>query len=169
MLYCDARKNARRDENGTFVPLSEQNPKTWLHENIDEAESLLQQASEYNQPGRFQLEASIQSAHSIRITGKAPDWKAIAVLYEGLVQITPTIGAWVSRAFALAEAESSSLALQELDALPIKSIQDYQPHFALRAHLLENLGNFDESEIARNRAAGLTPDPSVRAHLLRRR
>src|ERR1043165_8511391 len=41
MLYCEARRPARRSAGGRFVPLSEQDPKDWRMPMIDEAEGEL--------------------------------------------------------------------------------------------------------------------------------
>src|ERR1700724_483848 len=38
MLHCEARRAARRDPDGRYVPLSEQNPKLWALPLIEEAE-----------------------------------------------------------------------------------------------------------------------------------
>jgi len=94
------------------------------------------------------------------------EWETIATLYEGLVQIAPTIGGLVSRASTLAKARDASFALAELDRLPKKTVASYQPYWALRCHLLKELGRSEEAAKARQQAIGLTEDPSVRAYLL---
>src|SRR5207302_3969367 len=38
LLHCEARRPARRDVKGRYVPLSEQNPEQWLSPLIEEAE-----------------------------------------------------------------------------------------------------------------------------------
>src|SRR5579863_3934528 len=38
MLYCEARRDARRDRDGRYVPLSDQDPKLWSLSLIEEAE-----------------------------------------------------------------------------------------------------------------------------------
>src|SRR5438874_11150454 len=62
MLYCEARRAARRDARGRYVPLSEQNPNQWSLPLIEEAEHHLAEAFKHGSVGRFQLEAAIQSA-----------------------------------------------------------------------------------------------------------
>jgi RNA polymerase sigma-70 factor (ECF subfamily) len=67
MLYTDARHGARRCDAGhDYIPLAEQDPRRWDVARIDEAEALLQQAGRAGRLGRFQLEAAVQSAHSVR-------------------------------------------------------------------------------------------------------
>src|SRR5580692_11083713 len=81
MLYADSRRGARRDSSGRYVPLSEQNPALWNEGAILEAENVLRIAGAKLRPGRFQLEAAIQSAHASRRRSGATDWPAIAALY----------------------------------------------------------------------------------------
>jgi predicted RNA polymerase sigma factor len=50
---------------------------------IEEAERSLAAAAERGAPGRFQLEAAIQSAHAQRALTGCTDWEAIALLYAG--------------------------------------------------------------------------------------
>ena len=77
MLYAQARRDARRDADGEYVPLADQDPGRWDAPLIDEAERLLVHASTLPGAGRYQLEAAVQSAHVVRrLTGRA-DWAAI--------------------------------------------------------------------------------------------
>ncbi|MFI5374474.1 MAG: RNA polymerase sigma factor [Candidatus Rokuibacteriota bacterium] len=165
MLHCEARRGARRDPAGGYVPLSEQDATRWSWPTIEEAERILLAASRAGKPGRFQLEAAVQSAHAQRgITGRT-DWAAIVLLYGGLIGIAPTVGATVARAAALAEAEGPERGLAALDAVLADATADYQPFWALRAHLLGRLGRGDEAASAYARAIELAADRAVRAFL----
>src|SRR5262249_11445514 len=104
MLHCEARKSARRDARGAYVPVSGQDVTRWCRAMIDEAEATLSAAAASKRPGRFQLEAAIQSVHARRAVTHHTDWEAIALLYEGLLRLAPTIGARVGHAAALGEA-----------------------------------------------------------------
>ena len=64
MLHCEARRPARRDAGGAYVPLSRQDVARWSRPMMEEAERLLAAAARAEKPGRFQLEAAIQSAHA---------------------------------------------------------------------------------------------------------
>jgi RNA polymerase sigma-70 factor (ECF subfamily) len=66
MLYCEARRPARRSVDGRFVPLSEQDPKDWRMPMVEEAEGELTAAFQMRRPGRYQIEAAIQSVHAER-------------------------------------------------------------------------------------------------------
>ncbi len=72
MLHAEARRGARRNADGDYVPLAEQDPAQWDMRLIDEAEAALGRAGGMDQVGRYQLEAAVQSAHVVRRrTGRA--------------------------------------------------------------------------------------------------
>ena len=169
MLYCEARRAARRDAAGAYVPLGFQDVTRWSQPMIDEAEQILAGAARLKAPGRFQLEAAIQSVHAQRVRTGETDWEAVALLYEGLLRDAPTIGARVAHAAALGEARDAEAGLAALDAMPPAGVATYQPYWALRGHLLSALGRATEAGEAYDRAIGLSEDPAVRAFLLARR
>ena len=168
MLHCEARRGARRDGDGGYVPLTRQDVERWSRSMIDEAERLLAGASKAGRPGRFQLEAAIQSVHAQRAVTGRTDWEAIALLYEGLIRLAPTIGARVGQAAALAEARGADAGLATLADLPSGALETYQPYWALRAHLLSRLGRADQARDAYARAIGLSEDAAVRDFLVGR-
>jgi RNA polymerase sigma-70 factor (ECF subfamily) len=169
MLHCEARRAARRDPDGRYVPLSEQNPKLWSLPLIEEAERHLAEASKYARPGRFQLEAAIHSVHAERARSGRIEWKAIVGFYQQLSHLSPTIGMRTGYAAALAEANEAQRGLAVLDAIDQAAVSAYQPYWAVRAHLLQLLGKHTESQHAYDRAIGLAEDPAIRAFLLQKR
>ena len=164
--HCEARRPARRSASGEYVPMSEQDTRLWNTARLDEAERLLGAAAQLGRPGRFQLEAAVQSAHVERCRGRA-DWAAIALLYEGLVRLAPTFGALVGRAAAVAEAHGPAAGLALLEQLPASAMESYQPYWATRAHLTRRLGREGEARAAFDTALRLTHDPAVRRFLER--
>jgi len=169
MLHCEARRPARRTADGKFVPLSEQDPRSWLTPLIDEAERELLAAARHARLGRFQLEAAIQSVHAERAHSGRTDWKAIARFYDQLVQVAPSLGAAVGRAAAHAEANRAEVGLALLDEIEVEAVTSYQPYWAVRAHLLSELTRTRDAQEAFDRAIGLSEDNAVRAFLLARR
>ena len=166
MLYCESRREARRATDGSYVPLLQQDTSLWSQSAIAEAEKELAQAATFKQLGRFQLEAAIQSIHAQRAIAQKVNWQALALLYEGLIQISPTLGALVSHAAAIAEVQGIEQGLIRLDAIPIESIKNYQPYWALKAYLFKQLGNKSAAKQAYSRAIGLTEDAAIREFLL---
>lgn len=169
MLYCESRRPARRALDGSYVPISEQDTTLWTVSMIEEAERTLTEAARQNRPGRFQLEAALQSAHVERARSGRIDWEAIAVLYEGLIRTAPTVGAFVGRAAAVAEARDAAAGLALLDAIPVESVKTYQPYWAVRAHLLQRMRQSRQALAAFDRAIGLTEDEAIRKFLWRRK
>jgi predicted RNA polymerase sigma factor len=169
MLYCEARRPARRTPEGNYVPMSEQDVSLWSAAMLEEAEQELTTAAAQQRPGRFQLEAALQSAHVEGARRGTTDWSGIAVLYEGLVRESPTAGALVGRAAAIAEAESPAAGIRALDSIDATATKSYQPYWAARAHLLHRAGCVAEAVQAFDRAIGLTEDGATRQFLLRRR
>ena len=165
MLHCEARKPARRDALGRFVPLAEQESSLWRQDLIAEAEARLIRAAAARRIGRFQLEAAIQSMHAQRAVTGGISWTELARLYEGLVRVAPSVGARVGRAAALGEALGAAAGLAALDALQAASIRTYQPFWVLRAHLLGRLDRQDEARDARRIGIGLTEDVALRDYL----
>jgi predicted RNA polymerase sigma factor len=169
MLHCEARRAARRGPDGRFVPLSEQDPEQWSLPLIEEAERHLAEAFRQGRSGRFQLEAAIQSVHAERARSGRIDWAAIAIFYEQLIHIAPTLGTRTGYAAAVGEANGPGVGLAVLDGIDPDDVSAYQPYWAVRAHLLQRLGKASEAVQAFDRAIGLAEDPAVREFLLHRR
>ena len=166
MLHAHARRAARRDAAGEYVPLGWQDTALWDHALIDEAEELLKRASRLAAAGRYQLEAAVQSAHAVRRHGGAVPWPAIVQLYEALQAITNSPVAALNRAVALSHVDGAAAALA---ALPQDArLADYQPFWAARADLLARSGNREAALAAYERAIGLESDAAVRRFLQQR-
>ena len=170
MLHAEARRGARRDVSGEYVPLAEQDPALWNTELIDAAEGLLFRAGTMGRIGRYQLEAAVQSAHVARRKTGHTDWAAIEQLYSALETITGSPVVAINRAIAIAEARGAAAGLEALDALSRDMrLADYQPYWAARAGLLSRAGSRGEAVRAYDRAIGLEADPAVRRFLQKRR
>jgi len=169
MLHCEARRSARRDPYGRYIPLSEQDPRRWSMALIEEAERHLAGAFRHAGSGRFQLEAAIQSVHAERARSGLIEWRAIMRFYQELIRISPTFGTRTGYAAAIAEANGPEAGLAVLDAIEFDAVSGYQPYWAVRAHLLQRLGKISEAWDAYDRAIGLAEDAAVREFLLQRR
>jgi RNA polymerase sigma-70 factor (ECF subfamily) len=168
MLYADSRRAARRDSAGRYVPLSEQNPAFWSEAAIAEAEAVLRIAGAKLRPGRFQLEAAIQSAHASRRRSGATDWPAIAALYDALFALTGSPVVAVNRAVAVANAHGSAAGLRLLESAGAAGRLDgYQSYWAAKADLQARIGDAGAADSYR-RAIGLESDAATRAFLLGR-
>ena len=170
MLYAEARRRARRNDAGEFVPLAEQDIALWDCARIEEAESALLRASEIGLIGRYQLEAAIQSAHISRRRDGIENGRAIVKLYDALFALTGSPVAAINRAVAIAGIDGAGAALAALDAVGADPrVVDYQPYWAARAEMLARTGAQQPAADAYEIAIGLERDPSVRQHLERKR
>ncbi|TMH03495.1 MAG: RNA polymerase subunit sigma-70 [Betaproteobacteria bacterium] len=170
MLHAHARRDARRNAAGDYVPLAEQDPARWDAAMIDEAEALLSSANRCaGAPGRYQLEAAVQSAHAVRRRTGRSDWAAIEGLYDALCALSDSPVAALNRAVALAQTRGAAAGLAALDAAASDArLADYQPYWAARAELLARSGAVDAAMQAYQRAIGLESDAAVRRFLQQR-
>jgi len=169
MLHVEARRPARRNPRGEYVPLAEQDTTLWHAGMIRVAEALLLRASRANAIGRYQLEAALQSAHvHRRRTGEA-NWAAIVEIYDALLALSDSPVVAINRALAVAEVHSAAEGLRSLEQLDAdKRLTEYQPYWAARADLLARTGARTEARAAYEIAIGLERDPAVRRFLQRR-
>jgi len=166
MLYAEARRSARRTDDGAFVPLEAQDVARWDRAALARAELLLREASATGPSGRYQIEAAIQSAHVARRLSGAATWPAIVALYDHLLALTGSPVVALNRAVALAETDGPMSALDALDPLAAdERLAGYQPYWAARGDLLARAGRMGEAREALTRALGLADDPAVRTYL----
>jgi predicted RNA polymerase sigma factor len=169
MLHAEARRKARRNADGEYVPLAEQDISAWDSDKIAEAEELLLRASKFGVPGRYQLEAALQSAHVHRCRTGVSNWAEIVSFYDVLFALTGSPVVAVNRVLAVAETDGPQVALAELDRVAADSrLAEYQPYWAVRAELLSKLKKGIEAREAYQVAIGLERDPAVRRFLQRR-
>ena len=166
MLYAEARRAARRDSAGAYVPLERQDTSLWDDSQIALAERLLHDANAGGPTGRYQLEAAIQSAHVARRLSRIDNWAVVVQLYDLLLTLTRSPVVVLNRAVALAEAEGPTSGLEAMAPLAAdRRMQSYQPYWAARGHLLARAdGRVDAAEAFRV-AIGLTTDDAVTAYL----
>jgi RNA polymerase sigma-70 factor (ECF subfamily) len=166
LLGCEARRGSRLDDAGEFVPLDRQDAQRWDAPLIAAANRRLNEAAALAEPGPYQIEAAIQSAHNHRATGGATPWGDIVVLYERLLALAPTVGARIGHAMALSRASGTPRqALSLLDAIDARAVGDHQPWWAARAQLLALADEPEAAAGAYRRALALTRESALRRHL----
>lgn len=162
MLYCHARRAARRDAAGDFVPLEDQDVTLWDRAMLLEAEASLTHAASYARMGRYQCEAAIQSVHCQRLVTGSTNYAALRLLYKLLLTHYPSIGAAIGYAAVLVRVGEAATALELLDGLLPDRIASHQPYWVVRAHVLRALSRAAESEAVLEMAVGLSEDAAVR-------
>jgi predicted RNA polymerase sigma factor len=169
-LVClsEARRPARRTADGSFVPLDQQDASRWDATLIARGEALLRRAHDLGEPGRFQYEAAIQSAHCARATQGRVDSHALQKLHRAVLRVAPSLGAAVASAAVDGEVDGPDAGLRALDANTDPAVERFQPAWTTRAHLLAKAGRAADAAEAYRRAIELTSDPGVTDYLSRR-
>jgi predicted RNA polymerase sigma factor len=169
MLHAEARRRARRDAHGDYVPLADQDPALWNSQMIDEAEAFLLRANDLGSIGRYQLEGALQSAHVYRRRTGHANWASVVQLYDALLALSGSPVVAINRALAIAETHGPVAALHAMEAIAgDPRLTEYQPYWAARAELLAKTGAHAEARHAYEIAIGLERDPAVRNFLLMR-
>ncbi|MEU9911386.1 sigma-70 family RNA polymerase sigma factor [Streptomyces sp. NPDC051001] len=153
MLLTDARREARTGPHGDLVPLDEQDRDRWDKAAIEEGVALITHALSSGPAGPYQLRAAIAAVHDEAPSADATDWREILGLYDVLVRLVPGPVELLNRAVAVAMVHGPAAGLAEVDALEgeLGHRRD-----AVRAHLLERAGSYDEARAAYESAAAQT-------------
>lgn len=169
MLHAEARRAARRNEAGDYVPLGEQEPARWDAAMIARAETLLLRASSLGAIGRYQLEGALQSAHVHRRRTGHSNWAEVVELYDALLALSGSPVVAINRALAVAELHGAAAGLEAMNPFEADPrLEQYQPYWAARAGLLAKTGAGAEARRAYDLAIGLERDPAVRRFLQKR-
>ncbi len=163
MILSESRMNARLAD-GDVVLLRDQDRSTWDRPMIEEGQALVQACVRRNQPGPYQLQASIQAVHSDTDSFETTDWRQIVTLYDHLYSMTPTPVVALNRAIAISETNGPADALAAIDTFA-HDLDDYHLMHATRATMLRRLGQSDDAIVAFERALHLAPTDADRRFL----
>ena len=157
MLLTAARAPARADPAGDLIPLADQDRARWDQDRIAEGTTIIEAALPTGAVGPFQLQAAIAAVHDEAADYAATDWPQIAELYRMLDDIAPGPAVTLNRAVAVAmtDGPQAGLALLE-DLLQQRSMSSHHRVIAVRAHLLEQLGDIAAARESYSEAARLT-------------
>jgi predicted RNA polymerase sigma factor len=155
MLLTDARRPARTRPDGTMVPLTEQDRSRWDAGMIAEGTALVTAALASAAPGPYQLQAAIAAVHGEAARAQDTDWRQVLGLYEVLTVLAPGPMVTLNRIVAVAEVRGPRAALEQLDAVA-PALAGHHRVDAVRAHLLDALGEADAAREHYDRAARRT-------------
>ena len=167
MLLHESRAATRFDGWGRLVRLADQDRSRWDRALIAEAAGLLTRAMGLRRPGPYQLQAAIAVMHAQAPAYAATDWPQIRLLYDRLLEHTPTPVVRLNRAVATRYAVGPETALAEVEPLAT-DLDGYRLYHAVRAGLLTALGRDAEARTANERALALAGNPAERELLARR-
>ncbi|MEX1213678.1 RNA polymerase sigma factor [Saccharospirillum sp.] len=169
MVFHDARKAARQDDNGDLITLEDQDRSLWDADQIAIGRQWLNRAAAASPAGPYTLQAAIAAAHAESGDADHTDWHRIVALYEALYQQIPSPVIALNRAVAVAMLDGPATGLALLDQLESqKAIQAYYLYHAARADLHRRLGNHKEAIDAYQRALALTQQGPEQRFLNRR-
>jgi RNA polymerase sigma factor (sigma-70 family) len=136
MLLHHARRASRTD-NGSLVPLAEQDRGRWDTGLIAEGVEILQAALARDRLGEFQAQAAIAALHADAPVAEETDWVQIVEWYDELLAITDSPVVRLNRAVAVGEADGPRAGLKALAEL-----DDSLPRYsAVSAYLHERDGD----------------------------
>jgi len=153
MLLTDARRDARTGPHGELVSLDEQDRARWDKAAIEEGVALVTRALSRGCAGPYQVRAAIAAVHDEAPSAQATDWEEILGLYEVLVRLVPGPVERLNRAVAVAMVHGPEAGLTELDLLDAGLGHRLD---AVRGHLLERAGAYEEARCAYVSAAAKT-------------
>jgi RNA polymerase sigma factor (sigma-70 family) len=156
MLLTEARRPARTRADRSLVPLAEQDRSAWDGELIREGVALVTDALSRSELGPYQLQAAIAAVHAEAPTADATDWPQILALYELLERSSPNPMVTLNRAVALAMVDGPEAGLELLGTLDGDPLAEHHRLHAVRAHLLELVGDHAAARRGYQTAARLT-------------
>ena len=161
MLLHHSRRDARVDEHGEIVLLTDQDRSLWHSDEIEEG---VRVAATARAGGAYAIQAAIAAEHVAEET----DWARVVALYAALARFDPSPVVELNRAVAVSMATGPEAGLELVDRLDSGRLEDYHLLHATRADLLRRLGRDVEAAVAYRRAHELAANPAERAFLERR-
>lgn len=169
MLLTDARRPARTCPHGELIPLDEQDRSRWDRATIAEGVALANEALSRGSVGEYQIQAAIAAVHDEATCAEDTDWPQILALYSVLMQLTDNPVVALNHAIATAEVEGPGAGLALLEPLERdERLRTSHRLDAVRAHLLERIGDRVAAEAHYRKAASRTTSVPERDYLLRK-
>jgi predicted RNA polymerase sigma factor len=163
MLLHHARRPARTRQDGTLVPLYEQDRSRWDTALIEEGVVVLQAALARDRLGEFQAQAAIAALHADAQRAEETDWVQIVGWYDELLRLTGSPVVQLNRAVAIGEADGPVAGLAVLASVD----PDLPRHTAASAYLHEKAGDLRIAARLYADAARSAPNLAERHHLTR--
>jgi RNA polymerase sigma factor (sigma-70 family) len=153
-----SRNAARKGPNGKAILLMQQDRSLWDYVQIQRGLASLHAAQKLGGgAGNYALQAAIVASHARASTAADTDWERIVLLYDALLQISPSPVIGLNRAVAVGMADGPAAGLAALDALdPGSTLTGYHLLPSVRGDLLMKLGRFTEAREEIQRAIAMT-------------
>jgi RNA polymerase sigma-70 factor (ECF subfamily) len=153
-----SRTAARKGPDGEPVLLLEQDRSLWDYTQIERGMTALRRAQRMGGgAGSYALQAAIAACHARARSAEETDWERIILLYDALVQISPSPIVVLNRAVAVGLARGPVDGLDALDHLGQEpALAGYHLLQGIRGDLLMKLGRFAEAREEIERALAMT-------------
>ncbi|HVZ38119.1 MAG TPA: RNA polymerase sigma factor [Candidatus Kapabacteria bacterium] len=156
-----SRTAARRGKEGEAVLLPHQDRSRWDYMQIRRGMSALEQAQELGGGEKpYALQAAIAACHMRARTAEETDWGRIVLLYDALLQLTPSPIVALNRAVAVGMVHGPAAGLDALDAAAAlagnSARAGYHLFPSVRGDLLMKLGRLSEAREEIQRAIAMT-------------
>jgi RNA polymerase sigma factor (sigma-70 family) len=163
MLLHHARRAARFDDDGSLVPLAEQDRSRWDEHAIAEGVVLLQAALARDRLGEYQAQAAVAALHADARSAEETDWPQVLEWYDELVSITGSPVVALNRAVAVGEVDGPLAGLRAVEQVP----SDVPRRDAVRAYLYDRAGDRAAAHELYVVAASQATSVAERDHLTR--
>ncbi|MEO8726942.1 MAG: DUF6596 domain-containing protein, partial [Acidobacteriaceae bacterium] len=139
-----SRTTARRGNNGEAVLLPDQDRSLWDYAQIERGMAALEHAQRLGGGARnYALQAAIAACHMRARTAEETDWERIVLLYDALLQISPSPIVALNRAVAVGMAQGPAAGLAAVDRIAADpSLTGYHLLPSVRGDLLMKMGRF---------------------------
>jgi RNA polymerase sigma factor (sigma-70 family) len=167
MFLTDARRPARTGPDEELISLNKQDRTLWDRAEISEGIKLLTAALSKGAVGLYQLQAAVAAVHDEAARAEDTDWPQILALYELLKHVAPSPMVTLNHAIAAAMVHGPSKGLELLKTLDGDArLTEHHRLDAVRAHLLEMLGDHERAVKHYRTAAGRTTSIPERNYLM---
>jgi predicted RNA polymerase sigma factor len=156
-----SRTASRRGRKGEAVLLPDQDRSLWDYAQIERGMAALEHAQRLGGgAGNYALQAAIAACHTRVRTAKETDWERIVLLYDALMQISPSPIVALNRVVAIGMAQGPAAGLDALDAMDRLGIDSalagYHLLPSVRGDLLMKMGRFTDAREEIQRAITMT-------------
>ena len=156
-----SRSAARRGKKGEAVLLPDQDRSLWDYAQIQRGMTALGHAWRLGGgAGNYALQAAIAACHARARAVDETDWERIVLLYDALLQISPSPIVALNRAVAVGMAQGPAAGLDAVDAAARlggeSALAGYHLLPCVRGDLLMKLGRFAEAREEIQRAIEMT-------------
>jgi RNA polymerase sigma-70 factor (ECF subfamily) len=163
-----SRTIARRGHKGEAVLLLDQDRSLWDHAQIQRGMTALQWARYLGGgAGNYALQAAIVACHAEARTAQETDWERIVLLYDALLQISPSAIVALNRAVAVGMAHGPAAGLAAVDQIAADpTLANYHLLPSVRGDMLMKAGRGGEARHEIQRAIAMTRNVRERELLM---